>query len=82
MNFDNRVDFNDPQYEKDNTDYKFQDLDCVEIDGVDTTDFPDFCDAFFCYAEINGRPLTDDELLELGENYPEILGEMAYEYNI
>ena len=52
----------------------------VEIDGVDTTDYPDFCDAYFCagYYE-DGTELTDEELEELGEAYPEVIGEMAFE---
>ena len=32
----------------------------VEIEGVDHSDHPDYCDAYFCYAEWeNGTPLTD-----------------------
>ena len=51
----------------------------LEVDGVDPKDYPDFCDAFFYCGEIDGRELTDDELDKLGEDYPEILNEMAYE---
>ena len=56
----------------------------VEIDGVDSNDYPDFCDAYFCYAvyEGSGVALTDDELIQLTEKYPELLNEMAYEYYI
>lgn len=77
-----RIDVNDPRLEEDNIDYNFDDLDMVEIDDVNTNDYPDFADAFFSYAEINGRPLTEDELVALGENYPEILNQMAYEFYI
>jgi len=32
----------------------------AEVDGVDSEDYPDFCDAFFSYAEYeDGTPLTD-----------------------
>jgi hypothetical protein len=35
----------------------------VSFDGVDTRDYPDFCDAFIDYAEYeDGTPLTEDEL--------------------
>jgi hypothetical protein len=35
----------------------------IEFDGVDNSDYPDFCDAFICYAEDEeGEPLTEDEL--------------------
>jgi len=38
----------------------------LEIDGVDSRDFPDFSDAYFssgCYED--GTPLTEDELNKL-----------------
>lgn len=35
----------------------------VELDGIDTRDYPDFCDAYITYAEHeDGTPLTDAEL--------------------
>ena len=54
----------------------------LEVDGVDPKDYPDFCDAFFSFGVLltgDGRELTEDELIQLGEDYPEILNEMAYE---
>ena len=41
----------------------------LEIDGIDTRDYPDFCDAYICggYHE-DGTPLTDAELDELNED--------------
>ena len=53
----------------------------LEIEGVDMSDFPDFCDAFFSYAEFeNGTPLTDSELEQLtSENY-DVVNEMALDY--
>ena len=51
----------------------------LEIDGVDSRDYPDFCDAFFSYGEVDGREMTDDELEDLGNDYPEYLYEMAYD---
>lgn len=57
------------------------DVENLEVDGVDTKDYPDFCDAYFCYAEWkeNGDELTDEQLDWLTENYPEIVNEMAFE---
>lgn len=54
----------------------------AQVDGVDTRDYPDFCDAYFCYAvyEDTGDELTDAELEELNNSYPEVVNEMAYEY--
>jgi hypothetical protein len=51
----------------------------LSVDGVDTKDYPDFCDAHFSDGSIGGIDLTDDELAQLGEDYPEHLNEMAFE---
>ncbi len=42
----------------------------IEIDGVDMSDYPDFCDAFINYAEHadTGIPLTDEELDALNQD--------------
>ena len=40
----------------------------IEVDGVDTSDYPDFCDAFIESAEIDGVELTDAEIEELNCN--------------
>jgi hypothetical protein len=52
----------------------------VVVGGVDSGDFPDFCDAYFdlAYYE-DGTPLADHELDELGNLYPEVVNQMAFE---
>ena len=40
----------------------------IELGGIDTNDYPDFCDAFIESAEIDGVELTDSELDELNCN--------------
>ena len=40
----------------------------VEVDGIDTKDYPDFCDAFIASADYDGQPMTDDQLDELNED--------------
>jgi hypothetical protein len=57
------------------------DIEDIQIDGVDSNDYPDFCDAFFCYAiwTESSDELTDEQLEWLGEDYPEVLNKMAYE---
>ena len=44
-----------------------------EVDGIDTRDYPDFCDAYICDASVkeNGewRDATEEELNELNEDY-------------
>jgi hypothetical protein len=56
----------------------------VEIDGVDPTDYPDFCDAYFSMAiyEDTGEELDDADLELLSEEYADVLNEMAYEHFI
>jgi len=52
----------------------------VHVDGVDSRDYPDFCDAYFesaCYED--GTPLTDAELEQLQDQYPERVSEMAFD---
>lgn len=52
----------------------------VELDGIKAWDAPDFCDAYFSYAEFeDGSALTDEELDTLAEKYPEKINEMALE---
>ena len=44
------------------------DFKTLELAGVDRRDYPDFCDAYFSYAEYtDGTPLTDAELEALTE---------------
>ena len=54
----------------------------VEIEDVDPRDYPDFCDAHFSRAvfEDTGEELSDEEIEELNEAYPEVVNEMAFEY--
>ena len=50
----------------------------AEVDGVEGNDYPDFCDAFFSYAEYeDGTPLTDEELEELGDVHEEMINQLA-----
>jgi hypothetical protein len=54
-----------------------------EVDGMDLTDWPDFSDAFYCFArwEDTDIPLTDDELewLTREDSTNGILGDIARE---
>mgnify|MGYP003143140922 CR=1 FL=1 len=43
-------------------------LENLEVEGIDTRDYPDFCDAYIGYAEINGREATEEELDEINED--------------
>jgi hypothetical protein len=53
----------------------------LEVDGVDSSDYPDFCDAYFSYATYeNGSPLSDDDLDALTDKYSEILSERVLDH--
>lgn len=43
-------------------------LDCIEVEDINYSDYPDFCDAFISYAEYNGVALTDEELDEVNDD--------------
>ena len=43
-------------------------IDNVEIEGIDTNDYPDFCDAYIVSADYNGVPMTDEQLDEVNDN--------------
>jgi hypothetical protein len=52
----------------------------IEVDGVDSKDYPDFSDAYFssaCYQD--GTKLTDDELNKFAEENGDLLWEKAYD---
>jgi hypothetical protein len=48
-------------------------LENIEVDGIDTRDYPDFVDAFISYAEMDGVELTDEQLDELNDDYPDLV---------
>jgi hypothetical protein len=47
-------------------DYKL--IDNIEVDGIDTKDYPDFCDAFIISADYKGKPMTDKQIEEINED--------------
>jgi len=40
----------------------------IEVDGIDTKDYPDFCDAFISSADYYGKEMTEEQLDELNED--------------
>lgn len=56
--------------------YEASKIESITIEGVDTKDYPDFCDAYVYSCIYDGRELTDDELDELQEEQKELI----YEY--
>jgi len=40
----------------------------IEVDGIDTRDYPDFCDAYIVYAEYDGEAMSDEQIDILNED--------------
>ena len=56
---------------------KIVDMGSIDIDGIDTNDYPDFCDAYICGAKFeDGTDLDEDELETLQENIEDEMHEM------
>ena len=52
----------------------------LEVDGVCSWDYPEFCDAYVSYGEfINGKELTQEELEILEAEYSDLAYELAVE---
>jgi hypothetical protein len=56
-------------------------VDTIEVDGVDSKDYPDFCDAYISYAwnVKKDRECTDMELEILTEENLDLVNELAYD---
>ena len=50
-------------------------IDNVQVEGVDPRDHPDYSDAFIASADYNGRPMTDEELDYLNDEYQDFVYE-------
>jgi hypothetical protein len=52
----------------------------LEVDGVDTKDYPDFSDAYFSYGEFeDGTQLSDEQLDMLTDKHGDLVHQMAYD---
>lgn len=40
----------------------------VEVEDIETADYPKFSNAFIAYAEYKGVPMTEEQLDELNDN--------------
>ena len=59
---------------------KTVDVSSIEIDGVDSRDYPDFADAYVHSAKYtDGTELTDSELDQLRDENPDLVHQMAHE---
>lgn len=58
------------------------DLNSLQIDGIDISDYPDFVDAFVSYGVIRDnedcRDLTEEELDEINSEHQSLIQELVY----
>lgn len=51
------------------------DYNSLDIDGIDYSDYPDFCDSYICYGEYtDGTELSDEDYDKLNDD-----SELVYE---
>ena len=59
-------------------DLKIIDLPSLEVAGIDHSDHPDYCDAYFSKGKfLDGTELADDDLIDLTDSYPFTLHEIV-----
>jgi|TARA_B100000795_G_scaffold231286_1_gene189059 hypothetical protein len=46
----------------------YKKIDNIEVDGIDTKDYPDFCDAYIVSADYDGKPMTESQLDIINED--------------
>jgi hypothetical protein len=52
----------------------------VQVGGINIADYPDFVDAYICYAEdSNGKALTDEQLETLTNEHQDFVQEWAHD---
>jgi len=44
-------------------------IDNIELDGIDTNDYPDFSDAYVVSADYDGEAMTELMIEEINEDY-------------
>ena len=52
----------------------YKKIDNIEMDGIDTRDYPDFCDAYIASADYDGIEMTESQLDKINED-----GDYVYE---
>jgi len=51
----------------------------MEFEGIDFSDYPDFVDAFLVSADIDGRELTEEEVDYLNDEHYEFVNESVFD---
>ena len=51
----------------------FDKVEILEVDGVNHNDYPKYCDAFISQANYDGKPMSDEMINEINDNYPDFV---------
>lgn len=46
----------------------YKKIENIEVDRIDTKDYPDFCDSFISSADYDGVPMTAEQLEEINKD--------------
>ena len=52
----------------------YKKIDNIEVDGIDTKDYPDLSNAYIVSADYDGVPMTEEQLDEINDD-----GQFQYE---
>ena len=51
----------------------FNKVEILEVDGINHNDYPKYCDAFISQANYDGKPMSDEMIDEINDNYPDFV---------
>ena len=51
----------------------------VSVDGIDTRDYPDFCDAFIESANYKGEPMSEEMIDYINDVHSDFVHECVYD---
>ena len=63
---------------KNYTEMEYAKLSNIELEGIDYLDYPECSDAYIVGADYEGKPMTEEQLEYMGENYPEFAGKFLH----
>lgn len=51
----------------------------VSVDGIDTSDYPDFVDAFIESADYDGKEMSEEMLEQINSDHLDFVSECVYD---
>ena len=60
--------------------FDYSKIEVLSIEGIDYSDYPDFCDAYIAEAVYNNKPMTEDELDDLNINHSQFVYDSVIAY--